>query len=280
MAKKINIRATQYYHEYYSRLKNIALSTYEWELPETCNQRFLEKTLFGLGVACFVDDPTMSYLNMKVTPSDTLNPYEEPIGYRAYSLGYEQYYNEDQIVIVRNNRMMKSTDSSIMLYAEQLAMLEMTRIVNLNAQKTPLLIRCDPKTEQSLRALYDQFQGDKPAIFSTKSMTEKPIEVLITGAPFLVDKFREEKRAVWNEALEFLGYNTNPSDKKKERLITNEVDANNEQIDIQAQTGLECRQEACDEFYKKFGVNISVKRRVHRLNDAMEEGVIDGEIYG
>ena len=277
MAKKINIRTTQYYHEYYSRLKNIALSTYEWELPKTCNERFLEKTLFGLGVACFVNDPNMSYLNMKVTPSDTLNPYEEPLSYRAYSLNYDHEYDIDDIVIVRNNRLMKSTDSSIMLYAEQLAMLEMTRLVNLNAQKTPLLIRCDPKTEQSLRAMFNQYQGDEHAIFSTKSMTDKPIEVLITGAPFLVDKLREEKRAVWNEALEFLGYNTNPSDKKKERLITNEVDANNEQIDIQAQTGLECRKEACKDFYNKYGVEISVKRRVHNLSE--KDGIIDGEIY-
>lgn len=262
--KKNNIRNTLMFHDYYSRLKAIALSVFEWEgLPPTCNARFLEDSLFHYGDAIFVEDANMSYLNMKVTPADTLNHYNEPTAYRAFSTLYDKVYDADNCVYIRNNYLAKSTDSTIILFAEKLAELDVAITVNINAQKTPVLVRCDEKTRTSLEAVYNQYEGNKPVIFGTKSLADKPLEVLRTEAPFLADRLREEKRAVWNEALEFLGLNTNPSDKKKERLIVNEVNANNEQIDIQAESMLLTRQLACEAINKKYGLNVSVKRRVH-----------------
>ena len=64
--------------------------------------------------------------------------------------------------------------------------------------------------------------------------------------------------------LEFLGVNTNPSDKKKERLIVSEVSSNNEQIDIQSACMLLTRQEACRQINEKFGLNVSVKKRIQQ----------------
>lgn len=268
MGKRFNIRNSMIFHDYYSRLKNIALSLYKWEgLPETCNERFLEETLFHYGQAVFVNDPEMSFLNLKVNVAGDLNVYNEPLAYQAFSTGYSKIFDADNCVLIKNNYLSKSTDSTILLFAERLAKLEIAMEVNINAQKTPILIRCDDKTKLSLEAIYNQYEGDKPVIFSTKSLAEKPFEVLVTGAPFVTEKLREEKRAVWNEALEFLGINTNPADKKKERVIIDEVEANNEQIDIQALTMLLCRQNACEAINKMYGKNVSVSRRV----DEMEE---------
>ena len=275
MAKNFNIRTTLMFHDIYSRLKNIALSAFKWEgLPDTCNVRYLEDTLFHYGMAVFVDDPEMSFLNLKVTPADTLNVYNEPIRYTAFSTNYSKEYAADDCVIIRNNLMSKSTDSTIMLYAERIAKLEMAIDINTQAQKTPILIRCDDKTKKTLETIYAQYEGDKPVIFGHNKLMEKPLEVLTTEAPFVADKLREEKRNLWNEVLEFLGINTNPSDKKKERLIMSEVESNNEQIDIQAETMLLCRQMACDEINKKYGLNVSVSKRVKE-----KEVSNDGEIY-
>lgn len=281
MAKKFNIRKSWVFHDYYSRLKNIALSIFKWEgLPPSCNERFLEECLFQYGWAVFVDDPEMSYLNLKVNIAGDLNVYEEPLAFQAYSTGYSKIFEADECVCIKNNYLKKSTDSTILLFAERLAKIELTMDVNINAQKTPILIRCDDKTKLSLEAIYNQYEGDKPVIFGTKSLQEKPLETLVTGAPFVCDKLREEKRAVWNEALEFLGINTNPADKKKERLIVDEVDSNNEQIDIQAATMYLCRQNACKAINNMFGLNVSVSKRVDDMKETpetVEEGVA---VYG
>lgn len=277
MAKKNkNIRHNIIFHDYYARLKSIALSVYKWEgLPPTCSERFLEDCLFHYGCAIFVDDPEMRFLNLKATPASTLNVYNEPTQYTAFSTGYTKIFNADDCVFIRNNYLEKSTDSTIILFAERLTRLELAMEVNLNAQKTPVLLRCDDKTKMTLEAVYKQYEGDRPVIFGHKSLQEKPLDVLKTDAPFVADKLREEKRAVWNEALEFLGINTNPSDKKKERLVVNEVDANNEQIDIQSETMLLARQEACEKINKMFNLNVSVEKRIEYKNE-VEEGIANG----
>lgn len=274
MAKQ-NIRQSIVFHDYYSRLKNIALSVFKWEgLPDTCNARFLENVLFSSGMAIFVKDAEKGYLTLKVTPTGMLNVYNENLSYTAHGTGYQEVFDADECVIIRNNHLSKSTESTIALFAEKLARIDLTHDVNIRAQKTPILIHCDEKTRHSLTAIYNQYAGDNPVIFGSKSLQDKPLDVLTTGAPFVADKLREEKCAIWNEALEYLGINTNPSDKKKERLIVNEVDANNEQIDIQIETMLSERQKACEKINKMFGLSVSVKKRIEE-----SEVVQDGEVY-
>lgn len=282
---KLNIKQTMCYHDYYSRLKSIALSIFKWEgLPESCNARFLEVTLFNYGHAIFIDDPDTGFLNLKCTPASTLNPYNEPTAYTAYSTGYDaKIFNADDCVYIRNNYLSKSTDSTIMLFAERLASLEMTIQTNIHAQKTPILIRCDDKTKRSLEEIYNQYSADRPKIVVHKSLNDKPFEVVKTDAPFVANLLRDEKRAVWNDALEFLGINTNPSDKKKERLIVSEVDSNNEQIDIQCLTMFLCRQEACERINDKYGLNVKVSMRVEefkklRLPEPIERSVENGTV--
>ena len=53
---------------------------------------------------------------------------------------------------------------------------------------------------------------------------------LISGAPYILDKLYNYKQAYMNEALTFLGVNNLGNIEKKERLVTSEVDHNNELI--------------------------------------------------
>lgn len=280
MSKQDILRKSSVFHDYYARLKSLAVSVFEWEgLPETCNARFLEDTLFSYGQAAFVNDPTMSYLTLKVTPAGALNVYNEPVAYVAHATGYSQIFNAGEMVFIRNNYLAKSTDLTALIYAERLTRLQMAMDVNINAQKTPLLLRCDEKTKRTLEIIYDKYRGDSPVIFGGKAMQDKPIEAIITGAPYVVDKLRDEKRAVWNEYLEFLGIDTNPSDKKRERLIVSEVESNNIEVETQSETMLLCRQEACERINTLFGLNVRVKRRVSPSKQMESEGEEDVKIY-
>ena len=280
-SKSTSLKNSLIYYDYYSRLKNIALSVFEWEnLPSTCNARFLEECLFNFGNAIFVNDKEMSFLNLKVIPKQEFNVYEEHLYYTAHSFNYNKDYHKDECVYIRNNYLSRATDETIIIFAERLARIQRAINGNINAQKTPLLIRTEERTKTSLINVYKQYNDDEPIILASKSLTDKPIEVLKTDAPFVADKLREEKTAVWNEALEFLGVNTNPSDKKKERLIVNEVDANNEQIEIQKDVMLLARQEACEQINKMFGLNVSVKRRIEKENKSLQENKNESLIEG
>lgn len=275
--KRNKLRRSHLFHNYYSRLKMIALSVFKWEgLPDSCNARFLENSLFNHGKAIFVNDEDMGFLNLNVTPSDILNVYNEPLSYMAYSINYSKNFDRDNCVYIRNNLLEVPTDWTIMLYAERLALLDGAIGVNINAQKTPILIRTDEKTRITFEKVYENYEGDSPVIFGAKNLIDKPLEVLKTDAPFVADKLRDEKRAVWNECLEFLGLNTNPSDKKKERLIVSEVDSNNEQIDIQGHSMLYTRKLACEEINKRYGLNVSVRKSLE--SEVFENGKIHNRI--
>ena len=251
------------FNDYFERLKALALSRFEWvNLPESCNEKFLENVLFSDGMACFCKHYiNKGLLNLRVTPSASLTVYEESTGYTAYSVGYSHFYESDDIVVVHNNYMDKSTESSIQLFAYRLANIERTMDININAQKTPVVIRCDEKERMTFKNLYNQYDGNTPVIYGSKSLDMEKFKVFKTDSPYLVDKLADQKREVWNEALTFLGINSNPSDKKRERLITDEVNANNEQLSTMINANLSTRMKACEEMNKKWGLNVSVRLR-------------------
>ena len=68
----------------------------------------------------------------------------------------------------------------------------------------------------------------------------------------------EDRKKIENELLTLFGLN-NVID-KKERLIVDEANANNDYINRNVDLLYKNRKQACDEINKKFGVNINVKR--------------------
>ena len=88
----------------------------------------------------------------------------------------------------------------------------------------------------------------------------------------VLDVYKEQ---IWNEALQFLGINTLTTE-KKERLITDEASANNEVINMNLQSFLAPRLQACKEFNEKFGLTgtdkeISVRVRSDLYNIIKQE---------
>lgn len=212
------------------------------------------------GLACFNYDEVLGWLSLRCIPSAELNVYEESLKYTAYSINYTKTYNRDDIILVRNNLDQIPTDLTIQLFARRLYEAERTIDVNIKAQKTPVLIKCDEKQRLTLKNIYMQYDGNTPVIYGDKNLDITGFEVLQTSSPYVADKLQEYKRNVWSEALSFLGVN-NVADEKAERLVTDEVNANNEMIDLSAQTMLLTRQQAAKEFNEKYGFNVSVKQR-------------------
>lgn len=252
------------YLDYYKRLQLLALSMFKWEnLPESMNARFLEECLYYWGQAAFCYDDELGLINLKCTPSSYLNIYNESDEYRCYSNGFDRMYKlNDNMVFVRNNYLRVPTDFTIQLFAYRLYECERTMDVNVKSQKTPVIILCDDEERLSMQNLYQKYDGNIPIIYGSKNIDLKNFTVLKTDAPFVTDKLIDYKKNIWNEALAFLGIN-NVAHEKRERLIKDEVNANNEQIELSAQTMLSTRQDACEKFNKMFDKNISVRLRTY-----------------
>ena len=271
---------TAVFSDYYKRLRLLALSLFEWEnLPESMNERFLEQCLYWYGKAAIVNDENLGIINTKCTPSESLNIYGEATEYHCYSTGYDENFPLDDMVYVRNNLEALPTDATIQLFAQRLYEAERTIDVNIKAQKTPVIILCDEKQRLTMKNIYMKYDGNEPVIYGKKGLDIDDIKVLRTDAPFVADKLEEYKRNVWSEALSFLGIN-NVMTEKKERLLTGEVDANNQMIDLSAQTMLLTRELAADKFNRLWpGRDISVRQRSYQEIIKRLGGADNGSVY-
>ena len=220
--------------DYLDRLRMLATSLFTWkgldEVAGTGASRFLEQALYENGRACFVKDPELGFMALKVNPSDQLNDYMLPTKVTAWSVGYNKQYDFDEVVYIMNNEIQKPTLASLELFAMRLYETERTIDVNLKAQKTPVLIEGDTKTILTLKNVYMQYSGNIPFIFGNKQFDiSNKLNVLKTDAAYLIDKLDIHKHQVFNDALTVLGINNANTD-KKERLITDEVQSNDQLV--------------------------------------------------
>ena len=134
-----------------------------------------------------------------------------------------------------------------------------------------------------------QYSGNTPFIFGNKQFDiSNKLNVLKTDAPYIIDKLDLHKHQIFNDALTVLGIDNANTD-KKERLITNEVESNDQLITYYLNCYYKTRKKACDEINEKFGLNISIElnKDIIDLLNVTENDIInyedrgddDGKIY-
>ena len=276
LTEQLNIET---YFDYFNRLSLIAQSIFKYEnLPNFINEKWIEKYLFKFGSCVFFNDRNLGFIVTKFNNVGNLNNYDEPTQIRPFGTNYttdKNLINNENCVIIRNNALSIPTVNTVNLYAIRLTEISRTIDVNINAQKTPVLIKCSDKQKLVLKNAYKQWDGNSPVIFADKSLDMATFNVLKTDAPIVFDKLQIQKNMLWNEIMTVLGINNANMD-KKERLVDDEVRANNEQVEICADVMLKSRELAVEQINNLFGLNIKVtKRTQNKANTGELEGVIE-----
>ena len=279
MNKKLNNLT---FTDYFYRLSLIALSIFKWDnLPNGINERWIEKYLFDIGECMFFKDPILGFRVSKSIDKG-INIYNEPIDLEPESTGLTEpktYKNGIDAVLIKNNDLSIPTLPTLQLYAYRLADLTRAQDVNITAQKTPILIITSDRQKLTMKNVFNQWSGNEPVIYGDKEMNIDGVKVLKTDAPIVFDKIQIQKHQLWNEVMTFLGVN-NANQDKKERLVDDEVQANNEQVKISLDVMLKARQSACSEINRIFGTNIKVSARIgieskiDELNNEIKESEV------
>ena len=182
-----------------------------------------------------------------------------------------------------NNYERVPTAATITLFAYRLALADRCLDTNLKSLRTPLLITTDQKQYFTLKKMYEEYDGNTPAIFADKNLiSPDALKAIKTDAPVILDDVMQYKREIWNEFLTFIGLQN--LGEKKERLISSEVDSNNELINLNLQALLVPRKEACRQFNEKYGLMgdkaIDVKVRSDLYNIVKQYESITSEYAG
>lgn len=274
-------QAISRYEEIRQDLINLALNRFDWDgLPLGLTSEKMEYMLIDNGQVFAFNDNNNGLLILPCYGTDELNVYGEFTEYNIFGLNGHQFARKsiDDGVRIKNNPLGSNNMSNIEIYAKRLDDIERTQEINLFQQCIPKIVMTDENGKLTAKALVKAIKDFNFAIFTRKSISKQiqNNEVLDTTAPYLLADLQDYKQNIYNEMLTYLGINNLNVD-KKERLITDEVNANNDAININLDLMFDLREKACEEINSMFGTNITVKKREVKQ---IEQDDIDNKATG
>lgn len=275
---------------YFFRVKHLATTMFKWTgLPDDITEQFIENTLFEYGEIGFTRH-LGKYIVSKINQDGGLNLYDVPTAYTltgSDGLNGERYngeisqnvskYPKDEIVIpIRNNISSLSTSVLVRPFIERFTEIDISIDMNIKQQKYPVMVFTEEGQEITHKIFTQKQSEGLPWIYLTKDFDARNFQCFNPNIPFVADKMRIEKNYVWREIFEMLGIN-HANTEKRERLNTDEVNANNQALDLMCDSFLSTRQRARDLINQIWGTDVQVERRVKRIEDYIE-GDEDNEI--
>ena len=235
-----------------------------------------DKTLAGL-----MDDGVIDMKENQIifTPwafDNRYNIYDFPTHVRLINTRGVKFITPDSleidkdVVIIYAQKNHKSVLSSIEAKINEIVDLEMKKRTSLKAQSQPWMFTFDPEDFEQVKVMQEQLENDDPFMFVPVKESDKA-KALTSGAPFIVDKIQQLIDGRVNEVLTMLGVNNIGVGEKKEHLIVDEVNANNEDIEQQSYSYTSQLEEDFDRIGKVLGYNISVIDLNDMFKDTQDE---------
>ena len=228
--------------------------------------------LAGLMKNGFIDMGSNELIFTPYAPSRRYNIYDFMTHVRLINVrGVKFITNKEleidkDVVIIYAQKNHKSVWSSIEAKVEEIIDLEMKKRCALKSQIQPWLFTFSPEDRDNAKILQEQMDDDNPYLFAPFNDPTN-VKGIVSGAPYIVDKIQAQIDGRVNEVLTMLGVNNIGVDEKKEHLIVDEVNANNEDINQQSYSFQSEIENGFARVKKCFGVDVPIID----LNDIIKE---------
>lgn len=160
-------------------------------------------------------------------------------------------------VIIYAQKNHKSVFSSIEAKINEVVDLEMKKRIALKSQSQPWLFVFDPEDYDQVKVLQQQLDDDEPYCFVPAKEVDK-VKALTSGASYIVDKIQAQIDGRVDEILTMLGVNNLGVDEKKEHLVVDEINANNEDVQQQSYSFTSEIEAGFDRVNKVLGYKVQV----------------------
>ena len=254
----------------YNRYKMLSLNMFRWEgLPQTIESRHIENSLFNYGLCLIVNDDDLGFISVPCNYGAYMNVNNVPTEVITCGFNYIKTFDyilkdKNKCQLILNNDLAIGNEQYIYDYAQRMFEVENCIRVNINQQKFPWFVNTTPNNKKTMEEMFKKVMNGEPYILGSKDQIGN-VEVLTLNTPYIADKLNEYKYELEREILSFHGLNNNFE--KKERLLVDEVNSNNDFIDRNVELMYRQRQLACEEMNKKFGWNV----KVINLNEEVKE---------
>lgn len=243
-------------------LMELCMNRFHWKnVPPEIDVRYLELSLQRSALAVWYwDDEYAKFFAVPGSASGMKNMLDEPIAYTIPGRGMygTRQLRKDQCVPIWANYLRVPDLDIIEVYAGQLAELHRTIEINTkNARRGRLLVG-NKNQRMTLQNVSREIDEGTPAIGVNTNFDIEQIKAVDLGVnPDTLINLHTLRSRVWNETMGMLGIN-NANQDKKERLVADEVAANDEQVSSMKFVNLNARRRAADEINNMYGLNVSV----------------------
>lgn len=189
-----------------------------------------------------------------------LGSFERTIGKDGALIHLQYDYTGVQPILNRYSELLASCDSAI--------------AVNLMNSKVAFVGFVDDAAQaKTMQKMYDKITAGEPAIFVRKTQvnTESFIFANVKQM-FIADDLMLVRRKIINDFLSDIGINNANLD-KRERLNTEEVNANNEEVRFNILNWIDCVQEGLDVANDLYG--LSLKIRLRDVSPESDEDIVE-----
>lgn len=274
-------------------ITELALNRFKWSnLPESVDPRFLELTLLLNGLSVWYwDDNFDKLVAVNGTGTGYMNFLQHPVSFTVIGPGArilgadaaantfapktlsaylpEADHDKDDAIKKRKgfamwpNYLRIPEIDTINIYATRLATVDRTLEINTKNARRNKIITATANTQLSMTNVGRQIDEGVEQIMVTGAVNpDTAITALDLGIlPESYEKLALLRSRWWNECMGLLGID-NANQDKKERLVAQEVSANDGQTDSMRYVALNARREALKHINEVFGLNIEVEFNV------------------
>jgi hypothetical protein len=246
-----------------------AISVFEWKMPETWSRDYFLYVLYCWGF--------ISILN-----TNKYGAIPQACGLQGYNIFYQPTHAVITNPLLTGMRTLQIDKECTLFklqpdyggimdivnyYADMMALCAETAGVNLLNSKLSYVFTAEDKAgAESLKKLYDKISSGEPAVVQDKKLLKSdgsPAWQAFqqnVGQNYIVGDILTDMRKIENMYNTAIGI-PNANTDKKERLLTDEVNANNEETQSLCELWLEQLKKVCNKTVEMFGIEISVDWR-------------------
>ena len=255
---------------YLLKYYNLFLNGYKFTGLNYQQKDFLLRKMWALGrIACFrLSNETPKHPQGEIVfcpfATASLNIYDFPVEVSLIKLKNVSFIPtslqrvDEDVVIGYAQRNKHSVMEMVMPLIEKIVDVEMTLRTALKSQKTPWLVGYSPETEEQRRVIKNNLDSDEPYLFLEMEDINQ-FKAIVSGANYNCDKLYNLKQCYENEIKEYLGINNLGVNEKKEHLIGDEININQEIVESHGECFLDCLKEFCERIQEVLGYKVSVE---------------------
>lgn len=265
-----NTALTNYYVRY---LIQRAISVFKWNFPEIWERRaknYFLYTLYCIGFISVIETDKFGIIpqNCTLTGYDVFyQPTRCVISNQLINRTLEPEIGKQCSLIKLQSDYFGILDI-IYYYADQLALLAEAVSVNAVNSKLSFVFGSENKAgAETLKKMYDSYTRGEPAVFYDKDLIDPETGQLNVQffnndirSSYIISDLLNDVRTIMNDFDSMIGI-SNANTQKRERMLVDEINANNQETKTLCELWLENLQTGCEETRDLFGIEISVDWR-------------------